>query len=204
MNRAHTFTVLVPLGFALAACAAPKTSAHVPPQPVSLTSASVEAHSDAYKVAPDLADSPDPVDASIAEWAERYPDAARGLADWARDNGDAAAKLSAWGAQYPERMQVLGLWAVTHPYEELGSFFMTRTGWDDFQKLRAQEKAAISDFIEWCRTSPPAAAELARHPGGLAYLDEHAFAPARRAMRSPHKAKAGSPDKPDKSVTPRR
>jgi hypothetical protein len=82
-----------------------------------------------------------------------------------------AVKLEAWERRHPERLGVLVDWAATHPYETLGAFYFTRPGWQDLDRIAAEDRAGMKGFLEWMRSAPDAARELAMHDEGLAYAD---------------------------------
>jgi len=103
---------------------------------------------------------PMPLTETAAEWRERYPFPAKMLRDWKSDHPDSAARLIRWEDEQPDHVRMLVRWAVANPYEPLGSFMLSRNGWEDFRAMRDADPAAVDGFLTWCRVAPRAAEEL--------------------------------------------
>ena len=165
--------VLRAAAFAAVGCAHPVSEPRPsPPRPVWLSSARLAAMRGASEANPAafLAEAHPPETAPLQDWPVLYREAAHELRAWAREYPDAADRLTEWDEDHPDRLHVLVLWAMTHPYDDLGAFFLTRTDWDELAAIETDYTQALSDFIGWCRRSPPAAVELVRHHEGLAWL----------------------------------
>jgi hypothetical protein len=108
--------------------------------------------------------------APLEEWRSRYPAAAQNLDEWREAYPRAATRLSRWDAHHSEKLEVLIDWAITHRYEPLGSFFLTRSspGWDELSSIARDEHEGVEAFLQWARESSRAAEEMALHHRGLA------------------------------------
>jgi hypothetical protein len=115
-------------------------------------------------------------DASIENWATRYPEAAKGLGAWVHDNPDAAKLVFEFDGRRPERDRELILWAIYHPGEDVMVFAANHPGWEWFDNVMAKHRAGADQFLAWTRHNPIAAEELIGHPSGLLWAGQHLYA----------------------------
>ncbi len=107
---------------------------------------------------------------AVSAWARENPTASKELAAWMNKYPESATRLVQWAHDNPTQVETFVTWSLGHRYEDTRAFLLGRTGYEQLEKMRADDPDAVNGLLSWNRRSEASAEVLVKNPRGLVWV----------------------------------